>query len=124
MIRFILIAALSIVSGTVAGMGMGGGTLLIPFLTIFLGVPQKIAQVVNLLAFVPMAIVTFFIYLKKKMINFSYSWLIIVSACPVSFFGSLLMFGVSSNVLKICFGFFIAVIGIFSFIMSFKKKNS
>ena len=33
-----------IVSGIVGGMGMGGGTLLIPILTIFLSFPQKNAQ--------------------------------------------------------------------------------
>lgn len=42
------------VSGLLGGMGMGGGTLLIPVLTIFFSVPQKIAQSTNLLAFLPM----------------------------------------------------------------------
>ena len=41
-----------IVSGVVAGMGMGGGTLLIPVLIIFFNIAQQQAQGINLLAFI------------------------------------------------------------------------
>lgn len=37
------------------GMGMGGGTLLIPLLTLAMGVEQHAAQAANLIAFLPMA---------------------------------------------------------------------
>lgn len=43
-------------AGVLAGMGMGGGTLLIPLLTLALGVGQQEAQGVNMLAFLPGAI--------------------------------------------------------------------
>ena len=113
---WLYICLLSIASGVVAGMGMGGGTLLIPFLTLLLLIPQKIAQITNLLAFLPMAIVTICIYKRKKMIDFSRSWIIIVSACATSAIGSLLMNEASSKLLKVCFGFFIMTIGVFGFI--------
>ena len=41
--------------GIIAGMGMGGGTLTIPILTLALDVEQKTAQSVNLIAFVVMS---------------------------------------------------------------------
>ena len=120
---WLFVGLLSIISGVVAGMGMGGGTLLIPFLTIILNIPQKVAQITNLLGFVPMATLTLIIYIKKKMIDFSYSWIIIVSAALLSFIGALLMFGATSKLLKICFGFFIAGIGLFTFIQQLCKKS-
>ena len=40
-------------AGVAAGMGMGGGTLLIPVLTLALGLPQHAAQGVNVLACLP-----------------------------------------------------------------------
>ena len=40
------------------GMGMGGGTVLIPALTVILGVEQHVAQATNLIAFLPMALFT------------------------------------------------------------------
>ena len=77
----------------------------------------------DLLAFVPTAIVTLIIYIKKKMIAFSPSWIIIVSACLTSAIGAWVMQGASSKVLKICFGFFIAGIGVFSFLQMIFKKS-
>ena len=44
-----------ILFGIIAGMGMGGGIILIPVLTILLGVDQQGAQGLNLLCFLPMA---------------------------------------------------------------------
>ena len=62
---FLLILA-GIVGGIIGGMGMGGGTLLIPILTIFLDVEQKNAQAINLVAFIPMAIIVTVINIKRK----------------------------------------------------------
>ena len=59
-----------IISGIFAGMGMGGGTFLVPILTIFLGVNQELAQGINLIVFLPMAIMVVIIYSRKKMIDF------------------------------------------------------
>ena len=53
---FYLYAIAGFFSGMLGGMGMGGGTVLIPALTIFLGVEQHAAQAANLIAFLPMAL--------------------------------------------------------------------
>jgi len=42
-------------SGVVSGMGIGGGAILIPALTIFLGMEQQAAQKINLMYFLPTA---------------------------------------------------------------------
>ena len=42
-------------AGIVSGMGIGGGAILIPALTIFLGTEQQAAQKINLLYFLPTA---------------------------------------------------------------------
>jgi len=42
-------------SGVVCGMGIGGGIILIPALTLFLGMEQQAAQKINLLYFIPTA---------------------------------------------------------------------
>ena len=56
-------------AGIIGGMGMGGGTLLIPILTIFLSFEQKNAQAINLLVFIPMAIVALIIHFKNLKVN-------------------------------------------------------
>lgn len=106
---FVLIA---IVSGLFAGMGMGGGTFLIPLVTLLMNTPQNIAQCINLLVFVPMAVVTIIIYAKKKMIDFKNWWIISIPACIVSAVGALIAVNISGDILKIIFGSFIALIGV------------
>ena len=43
------------VTGILSGFGVGGGTLLLIWMTAFAGVPQDLAQGVNLLYFLPAA---------------------------------------------------------------------
>ena len=45
------------VLGTLAGLGVGGGTLLVLWLTLVLGMEQPQARIVNLLFFIPCAII-------------------------------------------------------------------
>ena len=42
-------------TGVLSGFGVGGGTLLLVYLTAFANVPQNLAQGVNLLYFLPAA---------------------------------------------------------------------
>ena len=101
-----------IISGVFAGMGMGGGTFLIPILTIFLSVDQLIAQGVNLLVFLPMAIVVIIIYARKKLIDFKGWWIISLPACLVCALGAFFALKLPTNILKIVFGVFIIIIGV------------
>lgn len=67
------------VSGIVSGSGMGGGTILILCLTIFLGTNQHIAQATNLIFFIPTSIAAIIINIKEKKINFKITWIIIIA---------------------------------------------
>lgn len=69
-------------AGVAAGMGMGGGTLLIPVLTLALGLPQHAAQGVNVLAFLPAAVAALVIHAKAGRLH--------LRAClPIIFAGAL-----------------------------------
>lgn len=121
---FLLIA---ILSGVFAGMGMGGGTFLIPLITLLMSVEQEVAQCINLLVFIPMAIVDIVIYSKKKMIDFKNWWIISVPAVIVSSVGAIVAFKLSAKVLKIIFGSFIGLIGVVQIvvlIVKFVKQKS
>lgn len=58
------------VSGFVSGMGMGGGTILILILSVFLGVEQHSAQATNLVFYIPTSIIAIITNIKQKIINF------------------------------------------------------
>lgn len=57
------------ISGLVSGMGMGGGTILILCLSLFMGVDQHVAQGANLIFFIPTSIVAIITNIKQKLIK-------------------------------------------------------
>ena len=69
------------VSGIVSGMGMGGGTILILCLTLFLGKEQHIAQGANLIFFIPTSIVSMISNIKHKLVKWKVG--ITVSLCGI-----------------------------------------
>ena len=111
-----------IIGGVVGGMGMGGGTLLIPLLTIFLSAEQKVAQGVNLLAFLPMAIVALFVHFKNKMVvTKGILWVIIpgvVFSVGFAFLASVL----NNQVLRMLFGSYLILIAVYEICCFFTQK--
>ena len=127
MMNFVWFLLIAILSGLFAGMGMGGGTFLIPLITLLMNVEQEVAQCINLLVFIPMAVVDIIIYSKKKYIDYKNWWIISVPAVIISTLGALVAFRLPGNVLKIIFGSFISLIGIVQIvvlIVKFIKQKS
>lgn len=108
-------------SGIFGGMGMGGGTLLIPILTIFLGFDQKLSQGINLMAFLVMAIFSIFIHYRNGFIVTKNLFFIIISGVVFSVLGSVLMSFLPSKILKIIFGVFLCILAVVEFVKVFKK---
>lgn len=67
--RTIVWIGAGLVGGLLGGMGLGGGTLLLPILTLIAGVPPKLAIWVNLFSFLPTAAVSLAIHVKNKMVD-------------------------------------------------------
>mgnify|MGYP001623628729 FL=1 len=112
-----------IIGGILGGMGMGGGTLLIPLLTIFLAVEQKVAQGINLLAFLPMAIVALIIHFKNKMVETKgILWIIIpgvISSVGFAFLASTL----DNEILRTLFGSYLILIAVYEICCLIFEKN-
>lgn len=111
--------------GILGGMGMGGGTVLIPILVIFLLIKQKMAQGINLISFLPMSIVSIIIHIKNKMIEYKYIWIVIISGILFSVLGSFLIRYFKNDNLKMYFGIFLLIISIYEiilFILDLKNK--
>ena len=110
--NFIKLIIAGIISGVVGGMGMGGGTLLIPILTIFLSFEQKNAQAINLLVFIPMAIVALIIHFKNKLVDVKVGIPIIFTGVIFSIIGALIAGALSNDILQKIFGVFLLLVGI------------
>ena len=119
----IAIIIVSLLSGIVSGMGMGGGTLLIPLLTLFCSVSQIQAQCLNLLSFIPTSMLATGIHIKNKLVKFPYLLLSIpalISSVLTSFCAHL----VDADFLRIGFGVFLAGLGMLNLVSLFLKKSA
>lgn len=66
-----------IIAGTITGLGMGGGTILILLLTLFNGLEQHIAQATNLVFFIPTSLAAIFTNLKQNNVDLKLTVIII-----------------------------------------------
>lgn len=121
-IKFVLIG---IAGGILGGMGMGGGTLTIPLLTMLGGVDQHVAQAINLVSFIPMAVIALILHFKNKLVNTKGILYIIIPAIAFSVISSLIVKNINSTLLSRLFGGFLALLGIWILIENiFINKKS
>ena len=112
-----------ILGGVIGGMGMGGGTLTIPILTIFLSYQQLRAQGVNLVAFLPMSIIAIIIHLKNKLVDFKSTWLLALIGCVFSLGGALVAVRLKNDILTKLFALFLIGLAIWQLVELIKNKN-
>ena len=91
--RFLVYLLAGLAGGVLGGMGMGGGCVLIPILTVLCGVPQHMAQSVNLLTFLPMAAVSLHVHAENGLLDTRGVLWMIVPATLLSVLGGLECFG-------------------------------
>ncbi len=112
-----------VVGGILGGMGMGGGTLLIPLLTIILSVGQHTAQAINLVSFIPMAIISLIVHVKNKLLKTKGVLWIIIPGCVSCIAGAMLSKVVSNALLTKLFGGFLVALACLQFVLKIKKKS-
>ena len=123
--NFIFLIIAGFTGGVLGGMGMGGGTILIPILTILFNLGQHSSQAINLISFIPMAVVAIIIHFKKKLISFKNILYIIIPGLATCTIGCFLAKAIEGALLKRFFGGFLIVLSIVQFIFGLMKtKNS
>lgn len=124
--RFLIYLLAGIAGGLLGGMGMGGGTVLIPILTIFCGVEQHLAQSVNLLSFLPMAIFSLKVHFANGLVDTKGILWLIVPAVLLSALGGFFVKELSGRFLRAAFGIFLCLLSLwqaYQGIMQIKKKK-
>lgn len=104
---------IGVISGIVTGLGIGGGTILILLLTIFLNIEQHTAQATNLIFFIPTAIITIIMSMKKKLILYKEANQIILFGIVGSFIGAYISSNIENMILRKIFGIGLMIIAIY-----------
>ena len=122
MIIFLLIL-FGFIGGIFGGMGMGGGTMLIPLLTIFLNFSQKVSQGFNIFSFLFMAVFALIIHFKNKLVDIKSVIPIVLSGLLFSMGGAFLATLVDGKILKLIFGIFLILLAVIEIFKLFKKNK-
>ena len=113
-----------ILGGFFGGLGMGGGTLLIPLLTIFLHFDQQLSQGINLLTFLFMAVFSLYIHSKNNLIVTKNIGWIILGGMIFAVGGAFMATVLPSMILRRCFGGFLVLLAVGEFIKALKKQKA
>ena len=117
--QILLLVLFGFLSGIIGGMGMGGGTLLVPLLS-FLDLEQKTIQAINLVSFIPMCCVALGFHAKNKLIKKSGIWWIIIPALIAAVGGAFCADIAGNKILRLCFAVFLIGVGIWQLIVAIK----
>jgi hypothetical protein len=80
MLVFLMAVAVGLITGVLSGWGVGGGTLLILYLTFLAGVDQTTAQGINLLYFLPTSAGAIILYARQHRLP----WKQVVLPCALA----------------------------------------
>lgn len=119
---FIII--IGILSGIISGMGIGGGTILIPALFFLTTLTQQQSQGINLIAFIPISIIALIIHIKNKNIEKKIILPLIVGGIIGALIGASLAIKLPSTLLKRIFGIFLLCIGLYELFNKNKKSKN
>lgn len=109
-----------LLSGIIGAMGMGGGAVLIIYLTLFTATDQIASQGINLIFFIPIGVTALIIYSNKKLIKWKITLPIAIGGLLGAVLGILLSGFLGSNIISKIFGGFLILLGIIEIF----KKNS
>lgn len=119
MMEIVMLVGIGFLAGIISGMGIGGGAVLIPALTIFFGQSQHAAQNINLIYFIPTAALAVFTHAKNDMIEKQILPKIILGGLLGAVFGSIVAINLRPDALKQIFAVFLLIAGVAEF---FKKE--
>lgn len=102
----------ALLTGVFASLGVGGGMILIIYLTVFGGFDQLAAQGINLIYFIPIALLSVIIHTKNRLIEWKKIIPSIIIGVIFAAAGTYAAERIGSPALKKIFAVFILLIGV------------
>ena len=121
MLNFLIAVLAGLVCGVLSGFGIGGGSLLMVWMTAVLAMEQKAAQGINLLYFLPTAVCALIFHAKHRQI----CWKAVVPAAIVgsvtAALAALLSANLEMSLLRKLFGGFLILVGLSEVFLKTRK---
>ena len=109
---YIVAVAVGVILGFLAGIGVGGGSLLILWLTLVLHWDHPTARIINLLFFIPTAIIASYFRRKQKTLHLKKILPAIIAGCLSAAVFTMLGKYINVAVIKKFFGILLLATGI------------
>ena len=123
MMEWLLPFCVALGTGVLSSWGVGGGTLLLVCMTLFLGVGHREAQAINLLFFLPTAGISLFFHRKNGFLEKETWKHAAVPGTAVSLLGALAALAVDVSLLRKPFGIFLLYSGGSMLLSAWKKQE-
>lgn len=107
-----LTVSISIILGFLSGLGTGGGSLLLIWLTVVMGMDPLQARSINLMFYIPSALVSTIFHTKRKKIDFKILFPGILAGCIGALITASLSINMDLSLLKKLFGGLLIMIGL------------
>ena len=101
-----------VLCGILSGFGIGGGSLLMVWMTAVIGISQKTAQGINLLYFIPTAIAALIFHAKHKVLCPKAVIPAAIAGCLTAAVSAWLAASMDVSLLKKLFGCYLILVGI------------
>lgn len=119
----IMQAIVGFFAAVIGSMGLGGGGVLLMYISAFTDISQLKAQGINLIFFLPIGAVSIFFHIKNRLINKKTALLTVLTAVPGAVAGAFLSGVVSQDLLRKGLAIFLFVLGARELFSSFKNNK-
>lgn len=123
MLNELIAAGAGLLCGVLSGFGIGGGSLLMVWMTAVLSLEQKTAQGINLLYFLPTAACALIFHAKNRLLCWKAILPAAAAGCAAAAAGSALALGLEMDLLRKLFGAFLILVGASELFFKGRKKQ-
>lgn len=111
-----------LLTGILSGFGVGGGTLLLVYMTLIAGLDQQLAQGINLLYFLPSGLMALPAHIKNGYIERKSLLPAIGAGLICAALAAWVATAVNTDLLRKCFGIFLILVGTWELLKKEQKK--
>ena len=112
-----------VVCGFLSGLGVGGGSLLMAYMTVICDMEQRTAQGINLLYYLPAAVCALIFHIRNGAVVWRAVIFCGLAGICGAIAGSLLSGAVESELLQKLFGGFLILVGVVECVKGFRQKS-
>lgn len=109
---WLLPALAGLVCGVLSGLGIGGGTLLMVWMTAICGLEQRTAKGINLLYFLPTAVCALIFHIKNRLIRWDVVLPAALAGAAAAALTAWLGLRLDTGILRKIFGGFLLLVGL------------